>query len=295
MKILSVWSHISEFPGLISAFSGTAGILFGAWLTSRKETKKAVIAELNSINSAAAVCFSIANKYMSLKKQHVRPMFQAFMAARAQHEKIINEARSRPSAEPLTFELFADLQTMSPVWAPVELLERLVFEKTSARGRALVAAVDLISAIGDLEQLMKARNVFIDELRSASPLPTRSLVEKYLGITSIDGNRDERYFSAMRGISQKTDDCIFFSRVLADDLLMYGNKLRNKHKWRYRLRSINLAQTDWSEAERQGLLPSNDLYTDWLKGFATPVSFFVRSLRRIRRTFTQSRVSSSEK
>jgi uncharacterized protein (TIGR03382 family) len=43
------------------------GVLAGAWLTSRRETKRAVVEELNSISAALALCFSITSKFLGLK------------------------------------------------------------------------------------------------------------------------------------------------------------------------------------------------------------------------------------
>jgi hypothetical protein len=86
------------------------------------------------------------------------------------------------------------------------------------------------------------------------------------------GDRDKREGRYLGGressaSGEQTDDCIFFSRILADDLLEYGKRLRRRHAWRLRLALPSVAPADWSEAERQGLLPANSEYAQWLKGF----------------------------
>jgi hypothetical protein len=58
------------------------------------------------------------------------------------------------------------------------------------------------------------------------------------------------------------------ARLLADDLREYGTRLRRHNVRRLRLGLPKIiGPADWSEVEKQGLIPSTEKYAKWLKGF----------------------------
>jgi hypothetical protein len=240
------------------------GAFAGAFTANRVQTKRAVVAELNSINSALLLCFSICNRAISLKKQIVRPTFERYQ----QLKKAFEAARASPSsaAGAAIFTFLADLQTITPPIMPNALLERQLFEKISVRGRALAAAVDLAGAIDALDKTIQYRNDLIDEIKKAS-LPQQQLIELYFGLKTASGATDQRFPAYVTAISQQTDDCIFFSRIAASDLFEYGTKLRKRHARRLMLGLPKPTRADWITAEQAGLIPPDTQYADWLKGF----------------------------
>jgi hypothetical protein len=240
------------------------GAFAGALATSRRESRRAVTTELNCINAALMVCFSICNAFVSLKRQHVRPMAERYTAARKQYER----ARVHKGGGRAEERIQADLQTLPLIRLPIETVERFVFEKISVRGRALAATVSLTGAIDALHSAIKHRNDLITVFHRASPLPHDMLAEKYFGIRSATGVIDESYSSGLTAIVLGTDDCIFFSRQLSDDLYEYGKQLRHRHLCRLRFGLPSLTgPADWSEAEAEGLIPPATQYENWLKGF----------------------------
>ncbi|MEA2876765.1 MAG: hypothetical protein QOF14_1961, partial [Hyphomicrobiales bacterium] len=158
----------NPFGTFISAAFGTIG---GAWVASRVQTKRAVVAELNSVSSALALCFTICNKAMSLKRQHVLPVRERYEQARRDFDKARIANANRGGGPPLVYTLHADLETLTFPKMPTELLERQLFEKIAIRGRALAAAVDLVGVIDGLEQAIEQRNDLINEFRAAAPIP----------------------------------------------------------------------------------------------------------------------------
>src|SRR5262249_29178133 len=139
---------------------GAFGAFFGAWgaqvIISRGQTKQAMITELNSVSAALALCFAISNRFMSLKRQHIRALRDDYERERRDFE-ISRKRPSRPGqADVITFR--TDLETLLPLAVPIERLERHIFEKISIRGRALVALTDLIGAINGLERSIEHRN-----------------------------------------------------------------------------------------------------------------------------------------
>ncbi len=276
MNWQAVFDAIGQFSktaAFATLMTGAFGAFFGALgaqvITSRYQTKQSVVAELNSVRAALMLCFSICNRFVSLKRQLVLPMRNRYVQARQGYDQFAEQAKVHVGPPPLVHELPADLQTIPPVTLPSAILERQLFERISISGRALAAAVDLLGAFDGLKKTIGDRNDLIAELHKRSPIPPKELTELYFGITTADGVTDERFSATVDGIFRQTDDCIFFSRLLADDLTDYGRRLRRRYAWRYRLHIPKFVVADWSIAERQGLMPAATEYADWLRGFKT--------------------------
>jgi hypothetical protein len=283
---LSLYKTVSQFfpeYWLGTLASAAFGAFAGAWINNRIQTKKAIVEEFNAVRAALVLCFSTSNRYMSLKRQLVRPMRDRYVQAQQGHDEFKERARAHRGPPFLVYEFQAELQTIAPVVVPIQVLERYVFEKISIRGRALAAAVDLVGAIDGLEKSIKYRNDLITEIQKDSPLQGDLLAERYFGLRNANGVTDERFKANVEAIYNQTDDCIFFSRILADDLLDYGNRLRRKNTWKYWLGIPELKGVDWSAPQAQGLLPPNEAYASWLRGFRLEPSRWQRLMAWLRR------------
>jgi hypothetical protein len=260
--------------------AGAFGAFFGAWgaqiIISRNQNRQAVVTELNCINAALGLLLSILQIFIGLKQQHVGPMLDRYAKQQKAYVEGVPEAKQASQAQVVRIQF--DLQTLSPVRTPTEALERLVFEKISFRGRGPSAAVDLIASIDSLAKSIAYRNELVEELRIAK-VPHPQLAQKYFGVPTSEGVVDERLQSNLRGIYEQTDNCIFFSRQLADDLVAYGKRLWRRHRWKYLRPLPKMAITDWSLAENAGLIPSNEQYAQWLKRFKPKQSLFTRAFQ----------------
>jgi hypothetical protein len=132
--------------------------------------------------------------------------------------------------------------------------------------------LELQSGLGAIESLREAietRTALSIEIRNRTDKTDAALAALYFGAKTSEGHIDERYRSNWEAIYLYTDDSIFFARIVASDLVKYGNSLRRRHLWRYWLWLPKMQDADWTLAEKAGLLPSNSLYENWLKGFRT--------------------------
>jgi hypothetical protein len=218
------------------------------------------------LSAALMLCFSICNRFVSLRKQIVQPMHDRYVQLQQEYDEYQKALKAHRGPPALVFDFRADLQTISAMKLPTEILERHVFEKISISGRALAAAVDLVGAIDGLDRSIKLRNNLIEEIQKAS-FPHKELLEKYLGLRTAADAIDEKFCASVDAIYRQTEDCIFFSRILADDLFEYGKKLRRRYAWKFRLGTPKLSKADWSMSERAGLIPTTEQYAAWLKGF----------------------------
>lgn len=145
---------IAESDVFGTLVAGAFGALFGAWgaqlAISRAQNKQALIGEINAVRSAHMLCFSIINRFLSMKRQNVVPMQTKYSEQRDNHAKIVEESKGR--AGPVTINIQADLKTLPTVKVPTEALELLIFEKISIQGRALAATADLLGCYRRSEQ-----------------------------------------------------------------------------------------------------------------------------------------------
>src|SRR5690242_19990798 len=118
--VQTTWSVI---PDLVrSVLSAGVGVLFGAWIASRAQSKRMIVSELHALRSAHALCFSIVNKALAMKKQHILPMRVALNDALATHAAFMRNPIGVLNAQ-------LDLRTLAQVKFPSQALEKLILER----------------------------------------------------------------------------------------------------------------------------------------------------------------------
>ena len=166
------------------------------------------------------------------------------------------------------FELHADMQTLSAITPVLAPLQELVFGKISLSGRPYMIAATLFQTIVSLNEIIEKRNEALSVFRKGEKKDLKALIEFYFGVVDEHGNRDETLSQLIDAISQLTDDCIAFSRLLSDDLHVFGERCKATHEKKYRGEVPNISKADWSEAEKNGLMPNMQFYSDWTTKFA---------------------------
>jgi hypothetical protein len=135
---MSLWSTAAETwrntPAPVKTIVTAAlGTIIGAWLASRSQAKRRVVDELKAVYAARALCFSITNRALALKRQSIRPRKQ-------RHDEAVIAFFAHQRG-PL--EVSLDLQTISQLKFPDATLERIVFEKCAVGVKALAAVTSL--------------------------------------------------------------------------------------------------------------------------------------------------------
>ena len=280
MSVLSEFLH-NHAPqnGWGTFFTAAFGAFAGAFAASRAHDKRTIVAELNALNAAHELSVAIANISLAFKRQHVVPLkedFERIGAAYANHRTMIGAGQ--PLAQP--FHFVADFRSLAPLATPQVALEKMIFEKTLVRGRALAALVTLVGAIDGLGLSIKARNEMVESRRSGQ-WNDQERLEFFLGVRTAAGVIDERFSSNIAAITAQTDDCIFFAKTLAADLARYSNNLKWTEGWFYRLRAPRIDETDWSHPQKMGLMPKDADYENWLRGFRQRPMRWQRFLARL--------------
>jgi hypothetical protein len=216
MSILSEFLH-NHAPqnGWGTFFTAAFGAFAGAFAASRAHNKRTIVAELNALNAAHELSVAIANIFLAIKRQHVVPLkedFEHLRTSYANHQTTLNAGtRLAP------FHFIADMRSLTSPATPQVALEKMIFEKTLVRGRAIAALVCLVGAIDGLGLSIKARNEMVENRRTAQRNDQERL-EFCLGLPSATGVIDERFPTNIAAITAQTDNCIFFAKTLATDL-----------------------------------------------------------------------------
>jgi len=247
---------------LAGAFAGACG---AAWIADRKERKRRLLEEIRSTNAAIMLAFNITNSYCGLKKQHVKRLKDNFDSQRSARETFQLEKKqgSIPSQKPFKFEL--DFITLLPVQTPIEVLKKLLFEKISMTGQPTALVATLSQCIDGLNTALELRNNIIEACK-ASTLSHDERASIYFGLPTANGDIDNNYPSYVDAISIQTDDCIFFSKLLGEDLNVHGQKLAKS----FGREAPQIHKFDFSIAEQEGLIPDAGLYADWTSKFKSP-------------------------
>lgn len=266
MSLLSEILHdYTPQNGWGTFFTAAFGAFAGAFAASRAHNKRTIVAELNAVNAAYLLSLAIANMFLGFKRQNVLPLKEDFERIKAEYNNFQTMLQSGlPIAQPFRFT--ADFRSLSVIAAPQAALEKMIFEKTFVRGRALAALVTLVGAIDGLGIAIKARNDMVEDGRKAK-WTNQERLDFFLGLRTNTGVIDERFSTNIAGLATLTDDCIFYAKILAADLVRYSNKMRRAEGRFYRLRVPKLAETNWSLAESEGLLPKDVDYQNWMRGF----------------------------
>jgi hypothetical protein len=261
---LSAWWAAFVDENLYRTLIGAAfGTFAGAWLTRRGQAKKEIVTELNNVAAAIELAGAICNRYMALNRQHVRPMWDALTALKRKYEA---RQKAGGGRGPLIFT--ADFKTLPQTKAPLNALEGLLYNDISMRGRGLGAMAELVAAEDGLRAAIDARTDIIKEFKGDSERTEEVTLALCLGLRTKANVIDDRFPSNVEGIHVLTDCCIFFSHLIVDELIIYGNRLLKRYRWRlFGTGRSRFKQVDWAVAREKGLLPPASEFKDWLRGF----------------------------
>lgn len=266
------WENAKSFAN--SAFTtalvgSLAGAFAGAYaaqrIVERAKEKELLLAQLRNINAAITTAFSVCNTMISFKKQHVREiatLFQNQKVAFIEHHRKVS---SGESAEELRMQV--DLRNLETPRVPTEVLQTLLFERISVTGRPLALVSTLLQTVESLARSVATRNNLVERFKKIDPnsLPQFSAI--YFGLPFGGGHIDLQYSDTVTAISRLTDDAIFFSELIAKDLHEYGETVLAQYKKLSRDKTQSVSTGDFTLAREAGLMPNEDDYQDWLKGF----------------------------
>lgn len=272
------WSSLSEALFVVgeffnSAFSvalvGSAAGAIGGAIAAQKIIEKTkrrdlFLSEFRSTNAAIVVSYSICNAMLSLKKNFVRPLYQQFNEGVDAIHNFNERKELGELGQDEQFLAEVDFKLFECPSVPVETLKDLVFNRISEHGRPLAALAHLDGVLASLDKVILKRETLVEEFKKHENSFTFFYL--YYGLTRPDGNTNEEYADTVEAIHEYTDDAIFFSKLICDDLVAHGNLLIAKNS-KLAKKSPKVSYADFSGAEDLQLMPPKNKYEDWLGGF----------------------------
>lgn len=246
------------FTALIGAFAGAYG---GQLIVEKTKERESNLTELHSLNSAITFSFGICRSMLSLKEQHVKRLYEEYIAQKGIVETHIS--RTTHTDTPTIIKFKADLETIELREQPIEVLQKTVYEKIAASAKIISFASLLGEAITSLNESINKRNLLINEYRGFQPLQPESFVNLYFGLPDDAGNIDTSYPTFIDSIYRETDDCIMFSSMLCSELIARGKFIKEK----IGEKSLVVYVPDFTKAKTDGLWPDESAYASWHNAF----------------------------
>jgi len=262
---------------------------FGAYtaqrIIERREIRQKLSREIRNANVATTLSLHIANAFIGMKKQHVKQLYDDYHLSKTEVVQALKV--TLPSGQRPEFHYRADLEHLPTLELPTEHLQRIVADEISVIGRPLLLPTMIRQVVRSQIDAVNVRNRMIDEFKKAS-LPHNDFAALYFGLRGPRGV-DNIYGTTVDAINAYTNDCIYFSIRLSEDLAVHARGLQQRYADQYRDKPPSVASADFSKVE-EGLLPSRDDYADWEKMAPKPVAEKV-SRRRFWRLWTKRRAT----
>ena len=264
-KLLNASFINAVLAGFGACFGAGVGAFLAQRLAGREKLKERLRDEVLKTNAAINLCISITNSAIGLKKQCIKPLWEAFAAKRAEAEVAYERVR-RGELEQL-FEYNADLQTINVPPLPAENLQDLVFIKIAASTKALTVVTTLRGSAHSLHEYIKARNRLVLGFIANNKVNEKEFPALYFGLKNRQGHVDATYASVMEAIYRGTDDCIFFSMVLQEELVKSGSAARALFLRKFGKNIPRILEPDFTLAANMGLLPDPKGFEQWSRMF----------------------------
>lgn len=266
-----IW-NLGNSSFFTTVFGALTGAFFGAWaaqrIAARAKLSDELRNELRSTNAGIMLAITSANLAFALKKQHVKALKESYDSDCKAFE-VYRENQQLGKAQP-PFTLAPRLDRLDVISPPITALQDIVMGKISTTGRAIISVTALSDAIGNLNGALTARNELLARIKE-DRLPTGARIEHfYFGLHYAEGKTNQEFGGYVQALSLYTDDVIFYSVKLCDDLREHGLHVAEKHKKKLGGKLPEVSNFDWRKAEGQDLLPKDEAYESWLSGYQPP-------------------------
>ncbi len=255
-----------------SLVGALAGAYAGAYAAQRIAERSKELAEfqaqIRNTNAAITLSFMVCNAAISLKRQHTKVLCDSYFAKKAEVEDFLQSRKVRETKPDIAFEFQANLQSTPFLSVPIDALSTLVYEKLSVSVRPLAGVAALTGALSSLAYMITKRNELIESFKELSPqVREASFPALYFGHPDSEGHVSTEYLDTMRGLQNLTDDVIFFSHLVCKDLITHGNKVLEKFKLQFKRELEQIHAIELAPEKTAGLIPSDEQYSEWLRGF----------------------------
>jgi len=262
------WADIKDFAN--SGFTAAlAGAFAGAWaaqrIAERNKLREEWQKEIRNTNTGIVLASATCNLAYALKKQHITAMKESYDADCKEKDAYVLRVASGVPQAPLS--VAPNLLSLHEISPPVDTLQEIVLGRLSTTGRALAATTAVADAIRNLNNAIEKRNELIERIKDEKLPEGARLHHFYFGMPYAEGKANQEYGGYVTALALYTDDAIFFSIKLCDDLREHGLVIAKKYKKKFGGKAPGISNIDWKKGEEEGLLPKDEGYENWLDGF----------------------------
>lgn len=281
LELLEKGINSPAFTAIVGAFAGAwAGAAAAQKIAEKIKGRDDLIKEMRVANAAIVVCAAVCDSVISLKRQHVKALKEDFDVKKKELAEFLQRRDRGQLEKDEIFSFVANLQTLSPLPLPLEVLQKQVFEQLSLAGRPLRLQIVLNQSVHSLNVMIEKRNQLIEFYKSDAKAK-EFLLHHYFGHPRNEVERNEDYPTVIDAIAMFTDSVIFFSHLLSKDLTEHGNELSTRFKKNFRGQPPSITSLDYSQSAE--LIPDDAEYQDWFTGFVKktkPKSFTQKAIAR---------------
>jgi hypothetical protein len=254
-----------------TVFGALAGAFAGAWvaqrIAERSKLREEWQKEIRNTNTGIVLASTTCNLAYALKKQHIKPIKDSYDADCKEKDAYVRRVAAGVPQAPLS--VTPNLLSLHEISPPVDTLQEIVLGRLSTTGRALAATTAVADAIRNLNNAIAKRNGLIERIKDEK-LPEGAEVQHfYFGTPYAEGKANQEYGSYVKALALYTDDAIFFSIKLYEDLREHGLDIAGKYKKKFGGEAPGISHIDWKKADQEGLLPKDEDYKSWLSGYQT--------------------------
>lgn len=238
---------------LVSALAGAGvGAYSAQYIAARNKRHDDLLKEVRGANAACTMAYSITDSFITVKRDIVKPLLDNFTKEKTLFELAGQNFIPGFSAP---IDVASDLQTFTLIKTPVSHLQDIVYKGVSSPIRAISIMSVLDRTIAGLESFHADRNKLCDEFRQKA-----FDGHVYFGAKKGDAT-DARYSSVLTNLSTYSDDAIYFSRLLGDDLKRYANEVKARLPKKLQAWAPVITSADFSKAT--DILPDPTKYKDY--------------------------------
>ncbi len=284
------------FTAISASCAGAfAGAVAAQRIVERGKERAEILVEMNNTSAATVTALSLCNTFLAIKKVHVKPLRTLFDRQKSDYSIRVQRqpfGQLTSDTPPLVFDL--QMLVLLPLQLPLDTLHHLVFEKLSLDDRRALMLLNALSGtIHTLNISVENRNRLIASYQAAR-MSVDDLIPLYFGLPDRSEHVvNQEYPALIEAIYRQTDEGIFFSKSLCEDLYDHNRTLAVKFKKLFGKGAPGtMDKPDFTTPEREGLIPLDAEFPDWLTLFRkekSPAprrksiySVFLTAMRRIR-------------
>lgn len=267
-----LWENIKGFANssFTTSLAGAfAGAVAAQRIAEKGKFREELVKEFHSTNAVISLAAAAASLAMALKKQHVKALKDSYDDDLKRFEEYKEKIYRRQLPPNTPFEMSPNMLYLQGISPPIATIQDIVLSRLSAAGRTISAVTALADSVENLNTALSKRNELLNAFKNKQLPEGASFHHMYFGLPYGTRQTNQEYGGAVAAIYLYTDDIIFFSIKLCEDLRDHGELLKKRYRSRLRGSPPRVSTVDFETPRKNGLVPKDEDYEAWLSGFVS--------------------------